>query len=140
MSQLTNLERWDDFLDNASVGLHCVDGKGIVLWVNQTELDFLGYAAEDYLGRFIGDFHVYEPVICDMLEKLTANQTLNAYPARLRAKDGTIKFVMINSNVYQQNGEFRHTRCFTTSLNETTWKILRHQLVAEGQRLPAIAD
>ena len=49
-----------------------------------------------------------------MLEKLIRFETVRNYPARMRAKDGTTKFVMINSNVYRQAaGDFGHSRCFT---------------------------
>jgi PAS domain-containing protein len=32
-----------DFFENASVGLHFVGPDGVILRVNQTELDLLGY-------------------------------------------------------------------------------------------------
>src|SRR5215510_8351728 len=79
-----------------------------------------------YIGRFIGDFHMDEDVIQDILARLTRDETLNAYPARLRAKDGSTKYVMINSNVYhEKGGEFGHTRCFTTEIGEAAWKALK---------------
>ena len=118
------------------MGLHCVDSEGVILWANQTELDFLGYAPEEYLGKFIGDFHVDDPIINDILRRLTAGATLNAYPARLRAKDGSVKYVIINSNVYRQDGEFYHTRCFTTGVAEGAWKALRTAVLSEDPSLP----
>jgi len=53
-------------------------------------------------------------VIEDILNRLITGQTLTAYKARLIAKDGSIKTVSIYSSVYRENGEFKHTRCFTT--------------------------
>jgi len=104
-----------------------VDGNGTVLWANQPELKFMGYEPQEYVGRFIGDFHVDKDIIDDILARLTRDETLNAYPARLRAKDGSIKYVMINSNVYRtKGGEFIHTRCFTTGIDEAAWKALKH--------------
>ena len=82
--------------------------------------------SDDYIGRFIGDFHLDQDVIQDILARLTRDETLNAYPARLRAKDGSAKYVMINSNVYREKGgEFGHTRCFTTEIGEAAWKALK---------------
>jgi hypothetical protein len=53
---------------------------------------------------------------------------VNAYPARLRAKDGSTRYVMINSNVYRhKTGEFEHTRCFTTGISEKAWQALKEQ-------------
>jgi PAS domain S-box-containing protein len=121
-----HFENWDNFANKCSVGLHAVDGSGTILWANDTELRLLGYSPEEYIGRSIGDVHVDQDVVQDILGRLTRDETVNAYPARLRAKDGSIKYVMINSNVYRQrNGEFEHSRCFTTGIDEATWKALK---------------
>jgi PAS domain S-box-containing protein len=37
---------------------------------------------------------------------------------RLRAKDGSIKHVLLSSNAYFRDGEFVHTRCFTRDITE----------------------
>jgi PAS domain S-box-containing protein len=103
-----------------------VNADGTILWANDTELAFMGYAPEEYIGRFVGDFHVDPDVVQDILGRLTGDEIINAYPARLRAKDGSIKYVIINSNVYRhRNGEFEHSRCFTTSIGEAAWKALK---------------
>jgi PAS domain S-box-containing protein len=121
-----HFENWDNFVNKCSVCLHAVDGKGTILWANNLELKAMGYEPEEYIGRFIGDFHVDQDVIQDILARLTRDETLNAYPARLRAKDGSTKYVMINSNVYhEKGGEFGHTRCFTTEIGEAAWKALK---------------
>jgi PAS domain S-box-containing protein len=128
MRVFEHFENWDNFANKCSVCLHAVDGNGTILWANDTELKFLGYSPEEYVGRFIGDFHLDRDVVEDILGRLTRDETVNAYPARLRAKDGSTKYVMINSNVYRQRtGEFEHTRCFTTNIGEGAWKALRSE-------------
>jgi PAS domain S-box-containing protein len=102
-----------DFVENATIGMHWVAADGCILWANQAELDLLGYTREEYIGRSITEFHAESEVIDDILCRLTNNEILYSYPARLRAKDGSIRDVLINSNVYWENGEFIHTRCFT---------------------------
>jgi hypothetical protein len=117
MQVFEHFENWDNFANKCSVSLHAVDGNGTILWAN-----------DKYIGRFIGDFHVDRDVVEDILGRLTRDETVNAYPARLRAKDGSTKYVMINSNVYRQkNGDFEHTRCFTTGIDEAAWKALKQQ-------------
>ena len=103
-----------DFAENANVPLHRVDRNGIIIWANQAELDYLGYQWHEYVGHPIAQFHADPPVIEDILNRLITGQTLTAYKARLIAKDGSIKTVSIYSSVYRENGEFKHTRCFTT--------------------------
>ena len=62
-----HFENWDNFTNKCSVSLHAVDGNGTVLWANDPELKFMGYESQEYVGRFIGDFHVDKDVIDDIL-------------------------------------------------------------------------
>lgn len=103
----------EDFLENAVVGIHRVDKNGIIRWANPAELELLGYSRDEYIGQHIAKFHVDAHVINDILARLTRGETLRDYAARLRAKDGSIKYVEISSNVQLKNGEFHTTRCFT---------------------------
>jgi hypothetical protein len=38
-----------------AIALHWLSDAGIVLWANQTELDVLGYTAEEYIGQPMND-------------------------------------------------------------------------------------
>ena len=111
-------EELTDFFENAALGLHWVGPDGTILRVNKAELDLLGYTREEYLGRNISEFHADRNVIDDILQRLTRNETLHSYEARLRCKDGSIRHVLISSNVRRENGEFKHTRCFTRDISE----------------------
>ena len=107
-----------DFVENAAVGLHWVGADGIILWANQAELDLLGYSREEYVGRAIADFHTDPGVIADILRRLSAGETLHSYEARLRHKDGSVRHVLISSNVRWDGERFLHTRCFTRDVTE----------------------
>ena len=102
-----------DFVDNATIGLHWVGADGTILWVNRAELEMLGYEREEYIGHNISEFHADREVIDDILQRLTNKETLHDYEARLRCKDGSVKYAVINSNVLWEGDEFVHTRCFT---------------------------
>lgn len=108
----------EDFFENSAIALHIVGGDGIIQRANKAELALLGYAPEEYVGRHIVEFHVDAPVIGDILHKLSCGDKLTRYPARLRAKDGSIKHVLITSNSRFQNGKFISTRCFTTDVTD----------------------
>jgi PAS domain S-box-containing protein len=108
----------EDFFENGAVGLHLVGADGTILRANQAELDLLGYTAEEYVGRPISDFHADAAVIRDILRRLSRGEKLDKYPARLKAKDGSIKHVQITSSVHFRSGEFRNTRCFTVDVTE----------------------
>jgi PAS domain S-box-containing protein len=102
-----------DFFEKATVGLHWVGPNGTILRVNQEELELLGYSREEYVGRHIAEFHVDQDVIADILRRLAAGERLQDYPAQMRAKDGSVLDVLIDSSVMWDNGRFVHTRCFT---------------------------
>lgn len=106
------------FVENASIGLHWVREDGTIKWANKAEYESLGYTKEEYFDRSIRDVHVDEPVIGDILKRLTCGEALKNYEARLRCKDGTIKHVLIDSQVLWEDGRFIHTQCFTRDITE----------------------
>ncbi len=107
---------YEDFFENGAVGLHLVDGAGIILRANKAELELMGYSADEYVGRPIADFHADADVIADILRRLAAGERLDKHPARLKAKDGSIKHVLISSSVLFKDGKFINTRCFSVDV------------------------
>ncbi len=123
-----------DFLENASVGMHWVDTNGIIIWANRAELEMLGYEREEYVGRHIAEFHVDQNVVADILNRLQCGETLQNHEARLRHKNGSIRYGVINSNVLWEDGKFVHTRCFTRDITE------RKEAEASRAQLSAIVE
>jgi PAS domain S-box-containing protein len=103
-----------DFFQNAPIALHWLSGEGIVLWANQTELDVLGYTAEEYIGQPIMNFCPDEQeLVLEIFKTLGSGNTIRDVPVRFRTKDGRIVNLLIDSNVkYDDAGNFSHTRCF----------------------------
>ncbi|WP_199300457.1 PAS domain-containing hybrid sensor histidine kinase/response regulator [Trichocoleus sp. FACHB-262] len=134
-------DKLTDFVENGALCLHWVGPDGTILWANKSELHSLGYSPEDYVGQHIAQFHAEEDVINDILCRLTANETLHNYEAKMVCKDGSIKHVLIDSSVYRdENGQFIHTRCFTRDntarkLAEEALKQKTHQLEQTLQAL-----
>ncbi len=108
----------DDFFDTASVGLHIISGNGTILRVNRAELEMLGYTAEEYVGRNIAEFHLDAGTIEGMLSRLGRGERLVECPARLRAKDGSIRQVRITSTARMRDGKVINTRCQTQDVTE----------------------
>ncbi|MEA2991039.1 MAG: hypothetical protein QOG83_3750 [Alphaproteobacteria bacterium] len=134
-----------DFVENASVGMHWVGPDGIILWANRTELEMLGFTPEEYVGKHIAEFHADQLVIEDILARLTRGETLKNYDARMRCKDGSIKEVLINSNVLWHGDKFIHTRCFTRDITERKvaeerTRILAHELDHRAKNLLALVQ
>ena len=110
----------DDFMENANVPLHRVDADGIIVWANRAELEFLGYAREEYVGQPIAKFHADQAVIADILARLGSGQCLAGYPAILVARDGSHRRVAIHSSVYAEEGVFRSTRCLSFAVGSSS--------------------
>ena len=68
--QTSSEEELADFFEKAAIGLHWVGPDGIILRVNQAELDLLGYRREEYVGRHIANFHADPDVIEDILRQI----------------------------------------------------------------------
>jgi PAS domain S-box-containing protein len=63
-----------DLVENSVVGMQRFTPDGTILWVNQAELDLLGYTREEYPGRPVSDFHVDPTVIEDRLKQLNGGK------------------------------------------------------------------
>jgi hypothetical protein len=107
-----------DFVENATIGMHWVNQDGIILWANQTVMTMLGYTPDEYIGHHITEFSADIDVINSCLQRLKRNETLRDYEARLRCKDGSFRYVLIDSNVLWVDGHFIHTRCFIRDITK----------------------
>ena len=125
----------EDFFENGTVGLHLVAGDGTIVRANRADYLPLGYTAEEYIGQPISKFHADEHVIADILQRLSAGERLDKYPARLRAKDGSVRHVLISSSVCFRDGEFVNTRCFTLDVTE---KVRAEAALREAQERLAV--
>jgi PAS domain S-box-containing protein len=128
----------EDFFENAVIPMHLVGPDGTILRANRAELALLGYAREEYVGRNIAEFHADRAAIDSILASLLRGEILDGYPARLRAKDGTTKYVLINSSVRFENGEPVHTRC--VSLDMTAFQRAEEARHESEARLAAELD
>jgi PAS domain S-box-containing protein len=112
-----------------------VGPDGTILKANRAELELLGYRADEYVGRNIIEFHVDRLAIDDILARLARGEIVRDHAARLRARDGSIKRVLIDSSVHWDNGEFVNTRCFTRDVTEITRLEEEHGALLERERV-----
>ena len=123
-----------DFVEAAAVAMHSVAADGTILWANQAELDLVGYSRDEYVGCNISRFHADPAVIDDMMGRLRNGETLRAYPARLRCKNGSLRSVLIDSSGLFEDGQFVHTRCVTRDVSRETAAELRLRESEKWQR------
>jgi PAS domain S-box-containing protein len=111
-----------EFINNSSIGIHAVSAEGIILYANTCELEVLGYTKEQYVGHHVSEFQVDESCLSDMMKRLGHLEKLKNYPARVKGQDG-IRYIIYNSSVYEENGEFQHTRCYGTEVEEMIYDV-----------------
>src|SRR3974377_2181521 len=60
-------ETLEDLFQNANVAIHLASADGTILRANTKELQMLGYAPDEFVGRNIAEFHVDQTTIADAL-------------------------------------------------------------------------
>lgn len=133
-----------DFFDNAPIAMHWVGPDGVILRVNQAELDLLGYRRDEYVGHHIAEFHVDRDVIGSILDRLAAGHDARDCEARMRTRVGTIKHVLVNSSGLWGDGRFVHSRCVTLDITrqrlvEASLREGEQRFVRFMQHLPGLA-
>ena len=129
---LRSTEEVRDLVENAVVGLHRVAPDGTILWANQAELQMLGYTAEEYVGHPLSHFYFDRDAVGEILARLGRGEALHDLEAQMRAKDGSVRHVLISSNAYFEEGKFVHTRCFTRDVTDR--KNFEHFRAAAAER------
>jgi PAS domain S-box-containing protein len=124
-----------DVLENAAEGIHLVSPDGFIQWANKAELEMLGYRAEEYIGHHIAGFHVDVNAIEALLVRLAHGEDVRSFQAQLRHKDGSIRHVLVNSNVRWDDGKFLHTRCFTRDITELHDAGVERERALERERM-----
>jgi len=116
-----------EFINNSSIGIHAVSPDGIILYANMCELEVLGYTRAEYVGHHVSEFQLDESCLADMMTRLSNLEQLKNYPARVQGKNG-IKYIIYNSSVYEEDGEFKHTRCYGTEVEKIIYDVFMKHL------------
>jgi len=105
-----------DLFNNAPCGYHSIDKNGIVIEMNQTELNWLGYSREEIVGKKdIRELLSFDSLIIfnTLFPKLIngAKDTVQGIRITLKRKNGTEFPVEVNAMaVYDTDGNFLHAR------------------------------
>lgn len=105
-----------DFMEHGTVPLIGINADGVIIWANQAELDLLGYRKEEYVNLSIYSFHQDLDVIQELMRRLSNHETVIDYPAKVKCKDGSIKYVTISANALFEKDTFIQARCYTKDI------------------------
>ena len=98
-------ERFRELFDDAPVGYHELDATGRVVAVNQTELQLLGYTADEMLGHHVSEFSNNPEKSAEAVRQKLAGELApgTSFERQLRRKDGTIIQVIIHDKLIRDS-------------------------------------
>ena len=105
-----------DLAEKAPVGLLQVGADGTIQWANPAELELLGYARQEYIGKKAAEFYGDESEGLNVLARLARGETLRDYRTCLRARDGSSRNVLISSSADTANGRLLCARLVTQDI------------------------
>jgi PAS domain S-box-containing protein len=112
--------RFRQLFDEAPMGYHEIDTKGQISRVNRTELNMLGYSAEEMLGKPVWEFVADADSRKAVMSKLAGvNPPGYQFERTYRRKDGTLVPVMIMERILvNENGQIKMIRSTIQDITE----------------------
>ncbi|HAF55998.1 MAG TPA: GGDEF domain-containing protein [Thauera sp.] len=94
-------------LQNASDGIHIVDGKGTVIEASDAFCRMLGYAHGDIIGMNVSAWDAYlpEPELREGLARMLASSEVHTFETAYRRKDGSVLPVEISAFPLEVDGK-----------------------------------
>jgi PAS domain S-box-containing protein len=133
--------QYEELFDNAPIGYHEVDTQGRILRVNCTELEMLGYTAEEMLGRPVWEFSADKEKSRDtVIDKLAGDiRPGQIFERTLRRKDGNTLAVLVGVRLLRNKaGKISGIR--STVQNITKRKLAEESLAEERNLLRTLID
>ncbi len=116
----TDLAR--NLINIAPIGYHSLDGDGIIIDINQTKLDWLGYT----LGEVVGKKHITDLTEASHGQRIREQFTVFKregnvfnFETNLLSKDGKLIPILLNARaIYDADGNFSHSITFCFNFTE----------------------
>jgi PAS domain S-box-containing protein len=107
-----------EFLESATECLQGLSPEGRVLWANQAMLELAGYPREEHLGKYISELHAEPRDTGDVLARIQRGEQVHDQATQLRAKDGSLKEVLVNASGLFRGGRLIQVRWATRDVTE----------------------
>jgi len=106
---------------NAPLPYQSLDANGNILDVNIAWLNFFGYAKEEVIGRWLGDF--MDPSCREFLKvrfpQFKEEGEVQEVQYEVITKDGSHKIISFNGRIgYNEKGDFERTHCIFKDITE----------------------
>lgn len=131
-------EDLSDFFETAGVGLEWIGPDRRIQRANSAVLALLGYSRDEYVGRDAASFYADQEVAEDVWRRCLAGEAIGEREVALRAKDGSIKHVLLSLNAKWEDGALVQARC--SSRDITARKTAEKALRESEERFRTMAD
>jgi|GEM_PF-7025434 len=115
-------KRFEDLYNHAPCGYHSIDRDGLIININQTELQWLGFAKEEVIGKMkITDFFTEagKQKFKQTYPRFLANAHVENLEFELIGKNGVARIVSINATAIKDNqGNLIKTRSVAHDITE----------------------
>ncbi len=136
--------KFQDLFDEAPVGYQEIDSEGRIIRINRTELDMLGYTAEEMFGRYVWDFITDEGSRQKVRGKLAGTIASGiAFERPFQRKDGTTFPAVMQDRVLRNSeGKITGIRATVQDVTERRRteeeKALLQEQLRQSQKMEAI--
>jgi PAS domain S-box-containing protein len=128
-------KRFKELYDNAPVGYHEYDKEGCITQINRTELEMLGYTAEEMLGQPVWKFIVEKESQERVKDKLAGDRSpVRTFERTYRKKDGSTFPVLIEDRILRDS-EGKVTGIRSTIQDITEQKRIEKEMAALEEQL-----
>jgi len=114
-----------DFLNKAPIALHSVSEEGKFLWVNDRELELLGYSREELIGESILNFTLDHKSLLSVFDRLKNGENIHNETVKFKTKTGEVRTILLDSNYHNENDGTGYTRCFLQ--DQSSYYIKKHK-------------
>jgi PAS domain S-box-containing protein len=106
------------FFSQAPIGLVWLAASGTILRANLAQLDLLGYAADEYLGRNFNEFHSEADGGQQLLQQLAARTTVRNLRMIARCKNGAVRHLLLDANPVWTGNELLYSSVFFRDITD----------------------
>ncbi|GIW08118.1 MAG: hypothetical protein KatS3mg060_2923 [Dehalococcoidia bacterium] len=125
-------------LEDIPVGVQWLAADGTILWANRAQLEMLGYPADEYFGQSVAAFATDPEAFRALVARLDAGEQLRNAELNLRAKDGSVRTMLVSSDVRSAGGQLLHARWLCIDITDRAQS--ERAIREDEQRLRAIVD
>ena len=125
--------------NNAPCGYHSVDGEGLIIEINKTWLEWLGYKREELINK-MSFTELFTPasrqLYIENFPVLKSRGFVKNIEFEIICKDGSSLFIILNSiAINDENGNFVKSR--STVFNITDRRLAEEKVIAANKELEA---